>query len=337
MPTPCPFDPELGKLLAGAPPEYCGTHTPESIRKVAALYSTPTQTMEEFIGDRPIQAVDYTVPGYQGAEIGITVFTRKDRKLAPGTAPAFYYMHGGGMVMGFRTMNSEFLLPYVEQFDGVFAAVEYRLAPQHPHPVPVEDCYAGLAWFSQQGEKLGFDPKRIMVVGCSSGAGLAAGTALLARDRGGPHIAWQLLLAPMLDDRNATLSTRQYEAHGVWNATSNATGWGALLGDKVGGPDVPIYAAPARAVDTELGLANLPATFLDVGSAEVFRDEVVAYATGIWAVGGTADLHIWAGGFHGFDMWGFPRLAREALAARQNWVRRMLEWDSVSESFAVPL
>ncbi|KAI1297833.1 alpha/beta hydrolase domain-containing protein [Xylaria venustula] len=294
-PTPCPFDPELGPLLTAAPPELTATLTPEAVPVLSAAYFTPTQTAQEFIGERPIQAIDYTIPGYQGAQIGITVLSRKDRKTT-GTAanrktPAFYYIHGGGMVMGHRLMNAEFILPWVEQFDGVFATVDHRVAPKHPDPVPVEDCYAGLVWFAGQGETLGFDPARIMIVGYSAGAGIAAGVTLLARDRGGPTIGWQLLAGPMLDDRNSTLSACQYASHGVWNAKSNQTGWSALLGDRRAGPNVSIYAAPSRALDAGgPGLGNLPPTYLDVGSAEVFRDEVVAYANGIWAAGGTADL-----------------------------------------------
>ncbi|KAI0533378.1 alpha/beta hydrolase domain-containing protein [Xylaria digitata] len=331
MATPCPFDPELERLLAAAPLGFTATLTPQALPFIATAYSKPTQTSAEFIGGRAIQAVEYSIPGYEGAEIGITIFSRNNR--GPMTkAPAFYFIHGGGMIMGDPLLGADFILPYVEQFDGVFATVEYRLAPKHPDPVPVEDCYAGLVWLSTQGEKLGFDPKRIMIIGCSAGGGLAAGVSLLARDRGGPHIAWQLLVGPMLDDRNTTLSSRQYEGHGVWNATSNQTGWGAYLGDRVGGPDVSIYAAPARAIDSELGLVNLPPTYLDVGSAEVFRDETVAFASGIWAAGGGADLRVWAGAIHGFDMsiWGSARLTQDALAARHNWVRRMVEWDLVS-------
>ncbi|KAI3332254.1 putative esterase [Xylariaceae sp. AK1471] len=336
MVTPCPFDPELRRVLASAPPEYTATLTPHTLPAVAFAFSKPTRTVNELIGSRPIQAVDYTLPGYQRTEIVVTVFTRKDRKLDPSSttkAPAFYHIHGGGMITGHRLINAEFWFPWVERFDGVFATIEYRVAPQYPDPAPVEDCYAGLVWLAAQSEKLGFDPKRIMVVGYSAGAGIAAGVTLLARDRGGPHIAWQLLAAPMLDDRNATISSRQYESLGVWNAKSNQTGWGALLGDRLGGPDVSIYAAPARAIDTGLGLGNLPQAYIDVGSAEVFRDEAVAYASGIWAAGGQAELHVWAGGFHGFDVWEQPRLAKEALAARHNWVRRMVEWDLISETF----
>ncbi|RWA09616.1 hypothetical protein EKO27_g5479 [Xylaria grammica] len=332
MPTPCPFNPELGRLLAAAPPELTATLTLETLSGLSSVHSEPSQTYAEFIGGRDIRVTDYTILGYQGAGIRITIFCRSNRELTA-KAPAFYFIHGGGMVMGHRLLGADFLLPYVEEFDGVFASVEYRVAPKYPYPVPVEDSYAGLVWLSTQGEKLGFDPEKIMIVGASAGAGIAAGVTLLARDRDGPRIAWQLLASPMLDDRDTTLSSRQYENHGVWDANSNRTGWSAYLGDRLGGPDVPIYAAPARAVDSELGLVNLPHTYLDVGSADVFRDEIVAYASGIWAVGGKADLHVWAGGFHAFDMWVTPRLTREALAARHNWVRRMVGQDPVFQAF----
>lgn len=335
MSNPCPFDPELGKLLESAPAEFTATLTTQTLPAIAEAYSKPTQTVEDFIGKRAIQSTSYNVPGFQGREIGLTVFTRKARRKPVSRPPAFYYIHGGGMVMGHRLMNAEFLLPWVERFDGVFATVEYRVAPQNPDPIPIEDCYAGLVWLAGKSTEFQFDDKRIMLVGCSAGAGIAAGLALLARDRGGPDIAWQLLAGPMLDDRNITLSSRQYEDSGVWNAKSNQTGWRALLGERLGSSDVSIYAAPARAIETARGLGNLPPAYLEVGSAEVFRDEVVAYANGIWAKGGQADLHVWTGGFHGFDMWGFPRLTAEALAVRDGWVRRMVEWNHETGAFEV--
>ncbi|KAI1138536.1 alpha/beta hydrolase domain-containing protein [Hypoxylon sp. FL0543] len=337
MPPPCPFDPELEALLKAAPPEYTATLTPDTLPAVSEAYSKPTLTVDEFIGDRPIQAADYTLPDYQGAEIAIPAFARKDRR-STARAPAFYYLHGGGTVMGHRLIERRVPAPVrrdVRRRAGCRRVTAY-LAPKRPDPVPVEDCYAGLVWLAAQGEKLGFDPKRIMIAGASAGAGIAAGVTLLARDRAGPHIAWQLLSGPMLDDRNTTLSSRQYASLGVWNAASNQTAWAAVLGERLGGPHVSIYAAPARALYSDTGLANLPPTHIEAGSAEVFRDEVVAFANGIWAAGGRADLHIWAGGFHGFDLWGYPRLAQETLAARYSWVRRMVEWDPVSESFEVP-
>ncbi|GJC78198.1 hypothetical protein ColLi_01036 [Colletotrichum liriopes] len=178
-----------------------------------------------------------------------------------------------------------------------------------------------------------------MLVGCSAGAGVGAGAALLARDRGlTPRPKWQLLAAPMLDDRNNTVSSKQYVELGVWNAQSNQVGWSSLLGHKDdpnfrrNRTDINIYSVPARHHD----LSNLPITWLEVGSAEVFRDEVVDYATRIWAAGGSADLHVWQGGFHSFEVWGVPRLAKEAMAARNLWVRRQLEWDPEKKAYERP-
>jgi acetyl esterase/lipase len=142
----------------------------------------------------------------------------------------------------------------------------------------------------------------------------------MARDNGGPALIGQLFSAPMLDDRDATLSTRQFDGSGPWNRGDNRFGWTALLSAARGTGDVPPYAAPARATD----LSGLPPVYLDAGSAEVFRDEIVDYASRIWAAGGQAELHIWAGGFHGFQMAGETRVARAALAATDSWLARLL-------------
>ncbi|ABH00457.1 possible lipase (plasmid) [Rhodococcus jostii RHA1] len=194
--------------------------------------------------------------------------------------------------------------------------VEYRLAPEFPDPYPVEDSYAALVWIAEHAADLG-DQDRILIVGASAGAGVAAGTALLARDRSGPRLTGQLLIGPMIDDRDRTVSTTQYEGMPPWDRNSNRMGWTALLGDRRGTDDVSIYAAPSRAVD----LSGLPPAFIDCGSAEVFRDEDVAYASALWAAGVQAELHVWAGGIHGFDfMTPDAAISRAARAARDGWV-----------------
>jgi acetyl esterase/lipase len=200
-------------------------------------------------------------------------------------------------------------------------SVEYRLAPRTRYPGAIEDCYAGLLWAAGHAAELGIDPGRVIIGGKSAGGGLAAALALLTRDRGGPAPIGQLLLSPMLDDRGGTYSSHQMAGHDPWDRSSNATAWQALLGDRHGAADLPPYAAPARATD----LSRLPPAYLEVGSAETFRDEGVAYAGAIWRAGGRAELHVWPGAFHGFDSAApSAALTRDARESRTRWLRRIL-------------
>ena len=150
---------------------------------------------------------------------------------------------------------------------------------------------------------------------------MTASLALLARDRVTVQPLGQLLMYPMLDDRNSRPSVAQMAGLGVWDRTANQSGWRALLGDAAGGEDVPAYAAAARAVD----LTGLPPTFLDVGTAETFRDEVIDFANRIAVSGGEVELHLWPGAFHAFDFW-VPgaRISQDAAEARRRWLRRLL-------------
>jgi acetyl esterase/lipase len=185
----------------------------------------------------------------------------------------------------------------------------------------VEDCYAALQWLTEKAHDLGVDPERIILCGLSAGGGLAAATALMARDRGTPTYAGQLLFCPMLDDRNDTTSTHQLQQVGIWKRPDNRIGWLALLGEEPGGPDVSPYAAPARAAS----LAGLPPTFLDVGTVETFRDEVVAYASKIWADGGDAELHVWPGGTHAHEFIApHGAIGSRAWDAKLAWVSRII-------------
>ncbi|WET80938.1 alpha/beta hydrolase fold domain-containing protein [Amycolatopsis sp. QT-25] len=223
--------------------------------------------------------------------------------------------------MGDRFASVHPLVEWTLKYDAVAVTVEFRRAPEHPHPVPVEDCYAGLEWMAAHAEELGFDPGELVIFGGSGGGGFAAGVTLLARDRGGPVLSGQLLQCPMLDDRNETVSARRYDGVGVWDRTSNPTAWTMVLGERRGTAEVSPYAAPARA--TELG--GLPPTFIDVAAVEVFRDEAVAYASAIWAAGGEAELHVWGGAFDGFyDLAPETAVARSCVAARESWLERLL-------------
>jgi acetyl esterase/lipase len=260
---------------------------------------------------------DERVISVDGGEVLLSIFTKSDH-LAGG--PAIYHAHGGGMTMGDRFIGSDSYLEWVERFDAVVASVEYRLAPEFQDPIPVDDCYAGLIWTAEHANELGFDPARLVVAGGSAGGGLTAGVTLKARDEMGPALAGSLLMCPMLDERNETVSSHQIDGVGVFDRVAEL-GWDALLGVRRRTNSVSVYPSPSRATD----LSGLPLTFIDVASAKVFRDEAVAYATRIWEQGGIAEMHVWPGGFHSFDV-RVPqaKLSLEARAARMNWLERIL-------------
>lgn len=313
-----PFDTELKPVLDAVLQAFNSSLHPEDIPTLRSGGFTPG--VEELVKGRPIEHFELTVPGPQGApELLLSVFRRTDH-VTPG--PAFFFTHVGGLIFGDRFVGIAPIVNYVEQFDAVVVSVEYRLAPENPAPAQVEDAYAALKWTAEHADELGFDPAKLITVGGSAGGGLAAAVTLKARDdSNGPALAGQILMYPMLDDRNETVSSHQIDGIGVWDRTSNFTGWNAVLGDRRGTDDVTIYESPSRATD----LSNVPPTYIEVGSAEVFRDESVAYASAIWAAGGSADLHIWAGGFHLYELVAADTVIGTASReARTSWVRRTL-------------
>ncbi len=269
-----------------------------------------------------VRVEDVSVPGPAGDP---DVVLRIYRPAATAdSVPVLYWMHGGGMVMGSFDMDDELLVGAVEHLGLAVVSVEYRLAPEHPDPAPVEDCYAGLAWTAAHAADYGLDPQRVAVGGASAGGGLAAGTALLARDRGGPPLKFQLLLEPMLDDRAITGSSTAFDGSVVWDRNDNQFGWTALLGARVGTEDVSPYAAPARATD----LTALPPAWVDVGEVETFRDESITYAQGLLAAGVSTELHVYPGAFHGFDL-----IAPESAVAQRAWEMR---WTALARALGLP-
>ena len=239
-----------------------------------------------------VDVTDHGIAVADGHELLVRVYRPRDRDEA---LPALYWIHGGGLIVGSVDMNDGFCADVVTDLGIAVASVDYRLAPEHPYPTPLEDCYAGLAWLVDGAERLGVDPTRVAVGGGSAGGGLAAALALLARDRGGPEVCFQLLRYPMLDDRNATPSSRAVIDERVWNHSTNGLGWRAYLGDRAGGPEVTSYAAAARCEDP----AGLPPAVITVGDLDLFLDEDLAYAQSLGRAGVPTEVHVYPGAYHG--------------------------------------
>ena len=255
-----------------------------------------------------VVSADRAIPGPHGApDITMRVYRPVD---ATGTRPGIYFIHGGGMVLGNMDGEDPVASMICERVDAIVVSVEYRLAPEHPYPAPVEDCYAGLAWMARNAAELGFDPDRLAVYGGSAGGGLTIATSMLARDRGFPALRFQMPIYPMIDDRNETPSSHEITDIGIWDRSANIEAWQWYLGS--GEPDQ--YAAPARAED----LAGLPATFIDVGTVDLFRDEDIAFATRLMQAGVPTELHVNPGAYHAAEM-----LAPEAPLSERIWARRI--------------
>ena len=310
------IDPELRAALAVIGGVFPPTVTPELIPFMRRSYASPPR--EQLFAGRDLRVDEFGLAGYRGASITASVVS--PGAAAPGESlPAVLVFHSGGMMFGDRFSGLDSAIGWVERLGIRLVTVEYRMAPEHPDPVPFEDCYAALEWLAASASELGV--RRIVLAGASAGAGLAAGVALAARDRGGPRAIGLLLDYPMLDDRGRTASTREFDGIGVWDRVSNETGWRALLGDRAGGSDVSAYAAPARACD----LGGLPPTFIDVGTAEIFRDEAVEFARRLWRDGVDAELHVWPGAFHACDIFApHATISQRMIEARIEWLRRIL-------------
>jgi acetyl esterase/lipase len=250
---------------------------------------------------------DRTVPGPEGApDITLRVYRPLN---ATGVLPGIYFIHGGGMILGSVEGENAVAEQICEQVGAVVVSVEYRLAPEDPHPAQSEDCYAGLVWMARNASELGFDASRLAVYGGSAGGGLTIATVLLARDRGFPAIAFQMPIYPMIDDSHETGSSHEITDIGVWDRTANVEAWQWYLG----GGKADAYAAPTRAED----LSGLPPAFIDVGTCDLFRDEDILFAMRLMQAGVPVELHVNQGAYHASEV-----LAPQAALSQRIWARR---------------
>ena len=306
-------DPELRQLLEFFPKLDFATADLPTIRlAIAGLAASGPGA----VGDA-VQVSEHRIAGPAGAPPVRVLATRPKRMR--GTLPAILHLHPGGYVLGSADMLAPADAALAEDLGCAVFAVDYRLAPETRHPGPIEDCYAALRWLHANAAALHIDRDRIGVLGESAGGGLAATLALLARDRGEVALAFQNMVAPTLDDRCCVgPASSPFVGEFVWTREQSAFCWSALLGIAPGSPGVSAYAAAARADD----LAGLPPAFIAVGALDRLAGEALAYATRLTEAGVSAELHLFAGAFHGFDASATARVALEAAAAGRAAMRR---------------
>ncbi|HLU59176.1 MAG TPA: alpha/beta hydrolase [Pseudonocardia sp.] len=227
---------------------------------------------------------------------------------------ALVWLHGGGWVVGDLDTEHPWAALLARRSGAVVISVGYRLAPEHPFPAPHDDAYAVLCWVAEHAAELGIDPDRIAVGGHSAGGGLAAGVALRARDEKGPHICFQLLNQPGLDDRLETWSARTFTDTPWWNRDRLAAAWRYHLG---GSPATP-YAAPARAED----LSGLPPAYIATAELCPNRDEDILYALRLLQAGVSVELHQWPGTFHGSQAIHTAAVSQRQIAELGEVIRR---------------
>jgi acetyl esterase/lipase len=284
-------DPEIMPLLEMLPSLDLATETLAQTRAALAETNVPIPEFPD------VSVAERSVPGPQGApDVRILTYFPKN---ASTPVPALFWIHGGGYVLGNADLADLQLKTVVSTLGCAAVAVDYRLAPETPHPGPVEDCYAALKWLYTNATNLGVDTNRIAIGGDSAGGGLAAGLGLLTRDRGEVPFIFQLLIYPMLDDRTVTTTDpHPHTGEYVWTPASNRFGWAALLGQEPGSAGVSPYAAAARAEN----LTGLPPTFIIVGALDLFLEEDMEYARRLIRAGVPTELHVYPGAFHAFPM-----------------------------------
>ncbi|MGW5415787.1 alpha/beta hydrolase [Actinomadura geliboluensis] len=303
------YDPELAPWISMIP--HLTIADVEKVRREEA----------EMFGDKPayeppvpVETRDVTVP----PGVPVRVFRPAEHD---GPLPGLVYIHGGGFVLGSVDLYQDDTTAIAAEVGAVVVSVEYRLAPEHPFPSGLEDCYAALTWTAEHAGELGIDPTRLAVGGESAGGGLSAAVALLARDRGGPALCFQLLGVPELDDRLDTPSMRAFTDTPIWHRPNAELSWDYYLGEGVRGTaGVSPYAAPARAED----LSGLPPAYVTTCEFDPLRDEGLTYAMRLVQSGVPTEIHHYPGTFHGSTLVPQAAVTKRMNADRLGALRRAL-------------
>ncbi|KAJ0425141.1 alpha/beta hydrolase fold protein [Aspergillus carlsbadensis] len=311
-----PLNPDLAETHKRVP--FLDIDTPEKLLSYRETVH-PMFTLESATHGKEatIATSELDIPGPAGP-MRATILRPKNPTLTAAQTPGVLHIHGGGLATGTRFLGYTFN-DWIEALGAVIVTAEYRLAPDHPAPAGLEDSYAALVWMAAHAADLGFNASKLVVGGGSAGGNIAAGLALLARDRGGPRLAGQVLMYPWVSDSMEWPSVEQYGDIAPVSKSNLATVNDYAFG--VGRERADMYTAPLRAAS----LAGLPPTYLDVGEADVFRDQDVAYAAKLWAGGVSTEFHVWPGSWHGFDVF-VPgvEVSRRAVRARLEWLKKVV-------------
>jgi acetyl esterase len=281
-----PLDPQAKRLIDLIEGSGAFTFSPDSDpEQLRALYAglTPPETV---VVDR---VEDRTIPG-PGGEIPVRIY----RPAGAEPKPAIVYYHGGGWVIGGLNTHDGGCRAFANAADAVVVSVDYRLAPEHPFPAPLDDAIAALTWVHDNAGELGVDVGHVAVAGDSAGGNLAAVVAQQVRDAGGPPICFQLLIYPVTDHEFESGSMND-NAEGYF-LSRDAMRWffGHYLNDPAEGADPRV--SPVRASD----LAGLPPAFVITAEFDPLRDQGVAYAAAMSDAGTMVTARTYDGMFHGF-------------------------------------
>jgi acetyl esterase/lipase len=287
------MDPEIKVVFATIPDLGDLTRDLAATRRMVVEMSAAARV--QLPRNDQITIEDRIIPGPKEApNVPVRIYAPSTRT---GALPGLLWMHGGSFMWGIPEQDDAFCQRIVEQVGCVVVSVDYRLAPENPFPAGVEDCYAALHWMAASAADLGIDAGHIAIGGTSAGGCLAAAVALMARDRRGPALAFQLLIYPCFDDRLTTLSSHAITDGRTVNRQLLLKSWAAYLG---GDPqsEVSPQAAPARATN----LSGLPPTYVGVAELDPLRDEAIAYTMRLMQAGVTTELHVFPGTIHGFEV-----------------------------------
>ncbi|WP_068070488.1 alpha/beta hydrolase [Novosphingobium lentum] len=305
-------DPAVLPALEAFPPLRA---TRESLPAIRAAMDGIARSIP--VPSLPVDTQTVLIPASEGHHVRAILLRPQGRTEL---LPAILHIHGGAYIIGAPEMSVPELTATADQLGVTILSVDYRLAPEHPFPAGIEDCYTALGWLHDHAATLGVDRSRIAVMGESAGGGLAASLALLARDRGVYPLAFQLLDAPMMDDRTCVRPRNPVTGEFIFAPEDNHFGWSCLLDAEPGAPGVSPYAAAAR----ETELAGLPPTLIATGALDLFVDENVDYAMRLIAAGVAVELHVYPGCPHGYVIAADAPVSQRALQDKRNALRRAL-------------